>query len=572
MLSKITTGSINGINIEKVIVETDFSQGLPFLSLVGLPDATVRESKERIRSAIINSGFVFPMKRITINLSPADTRKSGSHFDLPMAVGIMLSSGLFNQEQIADAAFIGELSLDGKLNSIESCTALVLGFKEQGIKQVYLPEENLSAMPAIKDIDIYGVSSFVQLMDHLCGIEVIEKAIQEAPMQENNQENDGLDYSDVYGQETGKRAMQICAAGWHHIMMTGPPGSGKTMLASRLPTIMTVPTEEEQLEIRRIQSIAGEVGDENNNRNTNNTMNIVGEKRPFRAPHHTVTATSLMGGGVNPKPGELSLAHRGVLFLDELPEFERKVLDMLRQPLETGYINLSRLKAKHKYPCSFILVTAMNPCHCGFYNVPGEICTCGTAGRSRYNDKVSGPFKDRIDININVNRIKHRELIRNLNVNADSSVIVNASESVGSSEVAGSSQVADLSEVAGSLGLTCNHKDPVEAEQAQPTSSAYLKEGVITATNMQSRRYINEDFSYNSQIPDGKLDKYCPLDNECQSLLAQAADKFKLSTRAVVKVRKVSRTIADIEESKDIKLHHLAEAISYREPTEYGES
>lgn len=535
MLSKITTGSINGISIEKVIVETDFSQGLPFLSLVGLPDATVRESKERIRSAIINSGFVFPMKRITINLSPADTRKSGSHFDLPMAVGIMLSSGLFNQEQVADAAFIGELSLDGKLNSIESCTALVLGFKEQGIKQVYLPEENLSSMPAIKDIDIYGVSSFVQLMDHLCGIEIIEKAIQEAPMQENNQEFDGLDYSDVYGQETGKRAMQICAAGWHHVMMTGPPGSGKTMLASRLPTIMTSPTEDEQLEIRRIQSIAGEVSDVNNN-----------EKRPFRAPHHTVTATSLMGGGVNPKPGELSLAHRGVLFLDELPEFERKVLDMLRQPLETGYINLSRLKAKHKYPCSFILVTAMNPCHCGFYNVPGEICTCGTAGRARYNDKVSGPFKDRIDININVNRVKHSELIQNLNSNTDS---FSDSESE---------------------QLSMNSK--LENNKAKPTSSAYLKEGVIIATNMQISRYINEDFSYNSQIPDGKLDKYCSLDNECQDLLAQAADKFKLSTRAVVRVRKVSRTIADIEGSKDIKLHHLAEAISYRETTEYGES
>ncbi|MDD4564209.1 MAG: YifB family Mg chelatase-like AAA ATPase [Eubacteriales bacterium] len=383
MYSQIVSGSLYGLASEQVIVETDLSPGLPAFNVVGLPDTTVKESKERIRAAIVNSGYKFPAKRIIINLSPAGTKKEGTHFDLPIALGVMTSAGYIEKEKINDFAFLGELSLDGRVNRINGALPLVIGLRNQGIEKIILPMDNAEEASAIVDVKLYPV-------DHLNEITAFfENRIKILPFKKNNfdpvkKNQERLDFSDVAGQENIKRALQISAAASHNVLLIGPPGSGKTMMAKRMPGILPDLTYEEKLEVTKIYSIAGELSAD---------CPIIAE-RPFRSPHHTISGAALVGGGSSPKPGEVSLAHFGVLFLDELPEFNRNILQMLRQPMEDERVVISRMKGTVSYPSKFMLLASMNPCPCGYYGDPTHECTCSLIQIRHYLSKISGPLMD----------------------------------------------------------------------------------------------------------------------------------------------------------------------------------
>lgn len=511
MYSQVISGTLYGLASEQVIVETDLSAGLPVFNVVGLPDATVRESKERIRAAIINSGFKFPAKRITINLAPAGTKKEGTHFDLPIAIGVMTSAGFIEKKRTTGFAFLGELSLDGSVNRINGALPLVIGLRNQGIEKIILPKANAEEASAIDDVLLYPAGNLKDIAAYF------DKE-QEIPPYEKSKKvqpkmiRDELDFSDVAGQESVKRALQIAAAASHNVLLIGSPGAGKTMMARRMSGILPAMTYEEKLEVTKIYSIAGELSDHR----------PMITARPFRSPHHTISGAALIGGGTSPKPGEVSLAHYGVLFLDELPEFNRYVLEMLRQPLEDERVTISRIKGTTSFPSKFMLLASMNPCPCGYYGDPAHECTCSPTQIRNYLSKISGPLLDRIDMHIEIMPVKYRELaeIEDLDGNAPKSMPVRNSE--------------------------C------------------MRQEVETARQIQLKRYQEEEISYNSQLTPGLIRKYCALDKETKKLMETAFQQLSLSARAHHKIIKMGRTIADMEGAEKIGVRHIAEAIRYR--------
>lgn len=502
MYSLITSSTLLGLDAEQVTVETDLSPGLPGLSIVGLPDQSVKEARERVRAAIVNSGYPFPSRRITVNLSPANTRKEGTQFDLPIAVGILSSAGQISSRRLARYAMLGELSLDGRVQAIRGALPLIIGLRNQGYRTVILPQTNVKEASVIYDVDLIPVSTLSQVIDLLSG--KVEAAPVYQPINEILEEATERreDFSDVAGQEGGKRAMQICASALHNLLLMGPPGAGKTMMARRLPGILPALTYEEQLEVTKIYSVAGELTEQ---------RSMIRE-RPFRDPHHTITATSLVGGGSRPRPGEISLAHYGVLFLDELPEYPRHVLELLRQPMEDRSIAITRVHSAPKFPAQFMLVAAANPCPCGHFGNPGRDCSCSRAQIDRYLSKISGPLLDRIDLQIQIQPVPFHDLFGEIKVK----------------------------------------------------TSQEMRNEVEVARAMQLERFEKEGISYNSQMTQAMLKRYCSLDRAGRNLLEGASRRLSLSARAHHKIMKVSRTIADMDRQDLIGEQHLAEAIQYR--------
>ena len=502
MLSKIKSLALMGIDGYVVLVETDISNGLPSFDMVGLGDTAVKESKERVRAAIKNAGFKFHVNRITVNLAPADKKKEGSAFDLPIALGILAATGQLKGDDIGKSAFLGELSLDGGIKPVKGILPMTISAKENGIKNIFLPVENADEAAVVSDINIYPAKSIKDVVNHLNGIERIERYFAD---RENIFKYDisyDIDFSDVKGQQAVKRALEVAASGGHNLIMIGGPGCGKTMIARRLPTILPSMTFEEALEVTKIHSIAGVLPEK--------TALIT--QRPFRAPHYTISSASLTGGGRIPKPGEISLAHYGVLFLDELPEFNRNALEVLRQPLEDGLVTISRVNATLTYPARATLICAANPCKCGNYLEPSKECTCTPKQIQQYLGKISGPLLDRIDLHIEVSSISYKEL--------------------------------DSKE---------------ESEKSQD-----IRKRVNRTRKIQQERYQGLNIYSNAELSPSMIKKYCKLDDKCKSILENAFERLGLSARAHGRILKVARTIADMEESKNIKTNHLLEAIQYR--------
>lgn len=491
-----------GINGYTVMVETDISSGLPAFDMVGLGDTAVKESKERVRAAIKNAGLDFPIKRITVNLAPADKRKEGSAFDLPIALGILSATGQINGSNIEKYAFLGELSLDGGIKPVKGILPMVISAREDGIERIVLPVENADEAAVVKGISIFPAANIIDVVNHLNGESEIKRHEVDVDAFFNKSLEYDVDFADVKGQENVKRALEVAASGGHNCIMIGSPGCGKTMIARRLPTILPSLTFEEALEVTKIHSIAGNLPE--------NTSLIT--QRPFRAPHHSISNTGLIGGGKIPKPGEISLAHYGVLFLDELPEFSRDVLEVLRQPLEDGVVTISRVNATLTYPARTTLICAANPCKCGNYLDETKECTCTSNEIKKYLGRLSGPLLDRIDIHIEVASVNYKDL-----------------------------------------------ESPEEGEK-----SRVIRERVNKARRIQQERYKGLNIFSNAELSPSMIKKYCKLDDKCKEILKSAFDRLGLSARAHNRILKVARTIADMEESENIKANHLLEAIQYR--------
>jgi len=503
MLAKIYSSAVVGLGAVPIEVEIAIaSQGLPSFTIVGLPDKAVEEARERVRSAIKNSGADFPAKKITINLAPADLPKEGASFDLPIAIGILVASGQIINP-LTDALFIGELSLDGRVRHVNGILSQTILAKEKKLKRIFVPKVNAKEASIIQNIDIFPVTTILELFHHITGTKLIPL---EKPTKLNDQcskEEFEFDMADIKGQERAKRASEIAAAGFHNMLLKGEPGAGKTLLARTLPSILPSLTLDEAIETTKIYSISGMLGNDS-----------IITKRPFRSPHHTTSHIGLIGGGTHPKPGEISLAHRGVLFLDEFPEFPRHVLEALRQPLEDGHVTISRAHGRITFPSKFMLVAASNPCPCGFYMSAPNKCTCSASTIMRYQKRVSGPLLDRIDIHLDVPSVKVEKL--------------------------------------------------TARELENQETSEKIRKRVQKAYSLQVRRFYKSAITANSEMTTRDVKKFCPISNECLQILRMAVSKLNLSARSYYRIIKLSQTIADLEDSKNIQPHHVTEALQYR--------
>lgn len=509
MVSHVITATVQGIEPYKIDVEIDLVQSIPGITIVGLPDTAVNEAKERVRSAIKNAGFLFPNKKVVINLAPADLKKEGTNYDLPMAMGVLAEDGILDGGLLKDTAFIGELSLDGSLRAVNGILPIVAGLKDFGVKTVIVPEKNAKEAALIPDICVLSAKRLEDVVNHFSPDENCRKPLErcevdiEDYLNEYTTTNYPYDFKDIKGQAKAKKALEISAAGGHNLLMTGPPGSGKTLLSKTFASILPPLELEEAIELTKIYSVSGMLEPES----------PLVNKRPFRSVHHSASAVGIIGGGSHPKPGEITLAHRGVLFLDEIVEFPRNVLEVLRQPLEDGEVVITRAQQRIKFPADFILLAAMNPCPCGYLGDTQKHCTCSEFQVQRYRSRLSGPMLDRIDIQIEVPRLSEAELL---------------------------------------------NKD------FKSESSEQIRSRVVKARKLQTARYKGYPIFTNSELTPELIKKFCKLDEKSETLLKTAIARFNLSGRAYDRIVKLARTIADLENSENIESSHVAQALQYR--------